>query len=139
MSSIWVPGKGEYDVRAYRVDKAVSEYNERLSFEKNPHTGDWCVFIRMPSPEQPVALMGFEDQIPEPDVVVRRLYESDSLRHGEKIYNEAVKSQEAFKAHKRYLADQASEESAEVLEHFLRKHGKSPVIKSLPKGVSDDT
>lgn len=139
MSSIWIPGKGEYDIRAYRVDKAVREYSDRLSFEKNSDTGDWCVFIRMPSPERPVALMGFADQIPEPEVVVKRLYETDSLRHGEKILRDVIKSQEDFKAHKRYLADEATGESAEVLEHFLRKKGKSPVIKSLPKGVSDDT
>lgn len=136
MSSIWIPGKGEYDVRAYRVDKAVREYNERLSFERNPDTGDWCVYIRMPSPEPPVALMGFQDQIPEPDAVVKRLYETDSLRHGEKILNEVLKSQEMFKKHKEYLADEATGESAERIEHLMRKHGKSPVIKSYSKGVS---
>lgn len=139
MSTLWIPGKGEYDVRAYRVDKAVREYNERLSFERNPDTGDWCVFIRMPSPEPPVALMGFHDQIPDPEHVVKRLYESDSLRHGEKILNDIIKTQERFKAHKQYIADEASGDSAERIEHMMRKHGKSPVIKSLPKGVSNDT
>ena len=35
---------------------------------------------------------------------------------------------------------QAGEESAEVVEHLMRKHGKSPIIKSTRKvkGVSKD-
>jgi predicted small metal-binding protein len=50
-----------------------------------------------------------------------------------------MKSQEDYKKQFRVAADDATEESAEVVEHFLRKHGKSPVIKEfiskdIPKG-----
>lgn len=136
MPSIWIPGRGEYDTRAARVDKAVREYNERLFFDKNVETGDWCVFVRMPAPEPPVAVHGFGQSIPEPDEVIKAVWKSDSARHGEKIFDEFMKSQERFIAHKKYLADEATGESAEHIEFLMRKHGKSPVIKSLPKGVS---
>lgn len=132
--NIWIPGKGEYDIRVWRVDNAVREYNERLMFGRNEDTGDWCVFIKVPAPEPPVAVLGFGSEIPEPEAAIKRLYEADTARHGMKIYDAIVKSQEDFKKQYRYHADQASEESAEVLEHFLRKNGKSPVIKSYSKG-----
>ena len=133
MSKIWIPGRGEYDTRAYRVDKAVNEYNDRLFFDKNMDTGDWCVFVRMPSPEPPVPVHGFGQSIPEPEVVVKKIWESDSARHGEKILDEFIKSQERFIAEKRYAADEATGDSAEHIEHLMRKHGKSPVIKSFSK------
>jgi hypothetical protein len=60
------------------------------------------------------------------------------MRHGEKILNDILKSQEDFKNAKRYAADQASGDSAERIEKFLRDRGKSPVVKVFPndkKGV----
>ena len=126
---IWIPGKGDYDMRAWKVDKAVREYNDRLSFGRNEDTGDWCVFIETPRPNPPVAVLGFGAEIPDPEYALRRLYETDTARHGMKIYDAIVKSREDYKKRYEYAADQASEESAEVIEHFLRKRGKSPVAK----------
>ena len=126
---IWIPGKGDYDMRAWKVDKAVREYNDRLSFGRNEDTGDWCVFIEAPRPNPPVAVLGFGTEIPEPEYALKRLYEADTARHGMKIYDAIVKSQEDYKKRYEYAASQASEESAEVIEHFLRKRGKSPVVK----------
>jgi hypothetical protein len=136
MTSIYIPGRGYADTRAFRVDAAVNKYNERLSFDKNPDTGDWCIYMRMPSPEPSIPLFGFGDRIPEPDEAVKKLWESDTMVHGNKILLEIERSQNEFKKLLEYNANQASEESAEVLEHFLRKRGKSPIIKSMPKEVS---
>jgi hypothetical protein len=92
----------------------------------------------MPSPEPPVAVHGFGNEIPEPDVVIKKVWESDSARHGDRIFEEFMKSQEKFIAHKRYIADEATGDSAEHIEHLMRQHGKSPVIKSLrKKGVKE--
>jgi hypothetical protein len=57
----------------------------------------------------------------------------DLRRNSDRIYNEIIKSQEKYRADLRYNGDQASEESAEVVEKFMRIHGKSPIVKSLPK------
>jgi hypothetical protein len=133
MTNIWIPGKGEYDIRVYRVDKAVREYNERLMFGRNEDTGDWCVFIKAPSPQEPIAVLGFGDSIPEPDAAIKRLYESDTLRHGNKILDNVIREQEAYRKQLDYNADQATQDSAERIEHMMRMRGDSPIVKSFSK------
>jgi hypothetical protein len=132
--NIWIPNRGEVDTKAWRVDKAVNEYDERLMFGRNEDTGDWCVFIRMPRPEQPYPVLGFGDTIPEPESALKRLRASDTMRSGNKIYDDVMRSQREYKAQFEYSSNQAAEESVEVIEHMMRKKGDSPIIKSLPKG-----
>lgn len=139
--NLWLPNTMNY--AAYRVDRAVNEYDERLMFARNDDTGDWCVYIRMPAGEQPYPVVGFGAEIPNVDDVMFRVRGSDTMRHGWAIFNEIQKTQDDHKKNLQYNADQASEESAEVVEHFLRKHGKSPVIKEfinydVPKEVSNN-
>jgi hypothetical protein len=126
------------DTKAWRVDQAVNAYDERLLFAKNEETGDWCVFIRMPVPEPPYPVCGFGNDIPEVDDVMLRIRQADTLRNGEAIYRDVVRSQNKYRSALEYNTDQAASESAEVVEHLMRKHGKSPIIKSFSKGVSDD-
>jgi hypothetical protein len=135
--NLWLPTSVNYE--AYRVDRAVNTYDERLMFARNEDTGDWCVFVRMPRPQDPFPLMGFGNEVPNPDVVLARVQEGHLVRHKERIWSEIVESQKQYRKDLDYLGDQASEESAEVVEHFLRQHGKSPVIKEfitsdVPKG-----
>lgn len=129
---IYIPGRGNVDSDVYKVDRAVNQYNDRLSFEFNEAGQDYCIFMRMPYPERPVIILGFGNRVPHPDEACKRLWESDTLRHGERILNDILKSQEDFKNTKRYAADQASGDSAERIEKFLRDRGKSPVIKVFP-------
>jgi hypothetical protein len=138
MNSIYIPGHGELSFAEFKVDRAVREYDDRLFFARNAKTWDWCVYISMPRPEEPYPVIGFGQEVPEVHEVLRRLHNADTMRHGWEIFDEIQKSQDDFKKKFAYNADQASEESAEVIEHFLRRHGKSPVIKSLAKGVSDN-
>ena len=138
MTSLFIPGRGSVDTRAWRVDQAVNEYDERLLFAKNEETGDWCVFVRMPGAEPPYPVCGFGREIPSVDDVMLRIRRADTMRNGDAIYNDLVRSQEKYRAELAYKGDQAADESVEVVEHFMRKHGKSPIIKSLPKGVSND-
>ena len=141
--SIYIPGHGEMSWDEIRVDRAVREYDERLFFARNAETMDWCVFIKMPRPEPAYPVVGFGSDIPPVDVVMQRVMAADTMRHGWKILDEIVKSQEDYKKEFRTKADEATEESAEVVEHFLRQHGKSPVIKEfikhdVPKEVSSN-
>lgn len=126
---LFIPGRGVTDSKAVLVDAAVREYDSRLMFMQHPETGDWCVFIELPRPERPYPVIGFGETIPEPSVVVERLRRSDTMRNGDAIYREVVRSQEKYRANLKYQADEAGEESAEVIEHFLRKNGKSPISK----------
>lgn len=134
--SLWLPNTMNYE--AYRVDRAVREYDERLMFARNEQTGDWCVFIKMPKGEQPYPVLGFQDTIPEPHQAMERLMAADCMRHGNKIYDDVMRSQQKVKDDARKVADEARDESVEHIEFMMRQHGKSPIIKSFSKEVSAD-
>jgi len=130
---IYIPGRGTVDSDVYKVDAAVRQYNERLSFKLNEDTQDYCIFMRMPYPEPDLPILGFGREVPHPDLACKKLWESDTMIHGDKILKDILKSQEDFKNAKRYAADQASADSAERIEHVMRMKGDSPVIKSFSK------
>jgi hypothetical protein len=124
--NIWLPNSVNYD--AYKVDRAVNEYDERLMFGRNEDTGDWCVFIRLPGDRPPYPVMGFQ-HIPESHEVIARLSEGDTRKHSERIYREIVESEKKRRAELEYVSDQAAADAAERTEHMMRKRGASPVIK----------
>ena len=130
---IYIPGRGSVDSGVYKVDAAVRKYNERLSFKLNEDTQEYCIYMRMPRPEPDLPILGFGREVPHPDAACKKLWESDTMIHGDKILNDILKSQEEYKAALRYNSDQASADSAERVEHLMRKNGDSPVIKSFSK------
>ena len=129
---IYIPGRGSVDSDVYKVDAAVRQYNERLSFKLNEDTQEYCIYMRMPRPEPDLPILGFGRMVPHPDLACKKLWESDTMIHGQKILDDILKSQEDFKNAKRYAADQASADSAERVEKFLRGKGHSPVVKVFP-------
>jgi hypothetical protein len=92
----------------------------------------------MPRPSEPFPVMGFGNSVPDVNTVMDRIREADTMRTGNQIYEEIVRSQKKYREELDYAANQAGEESVEVIEHFMRKRGKSPVVKSLSKGVSSN-
>jgi hypothetical protein len=139
MSGIYVPGQGEMSFDEIRIDRAVKEYDERLFFARNADTWDWCVFIKMPYGEPAFPVLGFGTSSPSFDTVLDRLRKGDTLKNGDKIYNNILKSQMDYRKQFSNIADEARDESVEVVEHFLRKNGKSPIVKEfiskdIPKG-----
>ena len=133
---LWLPNTMNYD--AYRVDRAVNAYDERLMFARNEDTKDWCVFVRMPSPQEPMPVFGFGDRIPDPVEAVAKVQEGHLVKHKERIWKEIIDSQEKYRADLTYNSDQARDESVEAIEFMMRQEGLSPVVKSLPKGVSNN-
>jgi hypothetical protein len=127
--NIWLPHKGDTNVAAWKVDSMVNQYDERLMFGRNEDTGDWCVFIKMPSPAVPYPILGFGNTIPEPSEALDRLVKSDTMRHGDTIYKDVMRSQKKFKDDLEYNSNQASEDSVERIEHLMRKKGDSPIVK----------
>lgn len=138
--SLWLPNGVSYE--AYRVDRAVREYDERLMFGRNEDTGDWCIFIRLPGDNPPYPVIGFQDTIPDPATAIARLNQGDTRKHGERIYKEILESEKRRKALLEYASDQAAGDSVERTEHMMRQRGASPIIKVYSKGVgkhdSDD-
>ena len=130
---IYIPGHGSVDSGVYKVDTAVRQYNERLSFGLNEDTQEYCIFMRMPHPEPTLPILGFGREVPHPDVACKKLWESDTMIHGDKILKDILKSQDEYKKMLRYNSDQASADSAERVEHLMRMNGDSPIIKSFSK------
>jgi len=135
---LFIPGYGDVNTDAWRVDQAVKEYDSRLMFGRNEENGDWCIFIEMPRPNDPYPILGFQDRVPDPVEAIDRLKAADTMRHGDRIYKDVVKSQEQYRAGLKNNADEAIGDSAERVEHMMRQRGASPIIKSFSKGVSNN-
>lgn len=130
---VYIPGKGNMDSRVYLINHELEKYDARLVFGRNEETGDWCVYARMPHPEPMFPVFGCGPDIPDVKDLMLRVQEGDLTKNSERIYKEIIKSQELYRKNLDYKSDQASAESAEVTEHLMRKHGKSPLIKSTRK------
>ena len=111
------------------------DYDKRLFFRQHPDTNDWCVFVEMPRGEDPYPVVGWPDgYLPDVNTVMDRIKEGDTLRNGDRMYNESVKSQFAHKAELERKSSEASEMAAEVAEFAMRKQGLSPVVKVFMNG-----
>ena len=130
---LFIPGHGNMSSKQFLIVSALKEYDEKLMFARNEETGDWCVYARMPHPEPPFPVFGFGPELPDKHTVLDRVKSGDLRQNSDRLYREIVRSQEKYKANLNYNSDQASGESTEVVEKFMRIHGKSPIIKSLPK------
>lgn len=143
---IQVPGRGAMDLSAYRVNKAVHEYDERLIADRNPKTGVDTVFIEMArdtewADDDGVAIngsrympiIGFPEGFPESDVVLKRLYEADASRHGSNILNWMNRRNDALLEPVRHAASESAGETADVMESVMHREGKTRYHRSLPK------
>lgn len=122
----FVQGRGMVDSDVLAVDRAVSEYDERLYFDRNPETGDYCIYMKMLPGEAPLPILGFEKVIPSPEAALRRLYAADSMRQGEEILNGMRRRNHDALEPLRRKADDASGQLAEGLEILYRKTGDHP-------------
>jgi hypothetical protein len=122
MSTIYVPGIGETNLE---INRAVKEYDDRLTFAQNEKTRQWCVYIKVEGDEPDVPILGY-DSVPSRDKVIKDLYCSDTWRHGpEVLLREIDKKNEAWRKAKKDKSAEASGEVAEALEYGLHKEGKT--------------
>ena len=122
MSAIWLPGAGMVDLRVTRLDRAAKDYDERLAVGRNEQNGRWAVFIRTargtfpPLDLYPVLDLGLDvERLPHPDDLQKRLYESDTRRHGARILERMNRENEAIKKEHARIADDATYQAAEAL------------------------
>lgn len=135
---LYVPGHGMVDASAYRVQKAVKEYDERLLFAQNTETGQWCVYIQPERDAEPLPIVGF-NEIPSPERVCRELYQRDALRRGTEILDEVNARNAAIKQKYEDAAAEGSAIAAEGFEWGFRQMGAAPTTKifipnSIPSG-----
>jgi hypothetical protein len=123
-TSIWLPQKGDTNFAALRVDKAVREYDDQLSFGQNNDTGDWCIFL-IRRGEAPLPVIGFGREIPHPDDAIKRLYRADAKRRGHEILDEINRSNAELERARDEAAAEGEARLAEVAEWALRTEGKT--------------
>jgi hypothetical protein len=126
--SIYLPGRGVVSLRVTALDRAAREYDERLRVGKNEQTGDWCVFIQMergtfpPNDLYPLFGMGpNENALPEPHELKKKLYETDTVRHGTEILDRMNRENAELKRQQEKGALHAQELAAEAYEWGLRR------------------
>lgn len=130
-----VLGRGLVDSDELAVDRAVNEYDERLYFKRNEETGQYCVYIKTPANEPDIPILGW-DYIPHPEDACKRLYQTDSLRHGEQILDDMNRRNAEYNRKFKDAADDATYQVAEAFESNLRAQGLHPNPRIfVPKGV----
>lgn len=123
-TSIWLPNKGDTNFAALRVDKAVKEYDENLSFGQNNDTGDWCIFL-IRRGEAPLPVIGFGREIPHPEDAIKRLYRADAQRRGNEILDEINRHNAGLEKVRDDAAQEGEARLAEVAEWALRHEGRT--------------
>lgn len=135
---LYVPGKGMVDASAFRVEKAVKEYDERLLFARNTDTGQWCVYIQPERDAEPLPILGFDD-VPHPDDVMKELYKRDAWRRGNEILDNINRRNADIKQGFEDRATEGSAIAAEGMEWGFRKMGAAPTAKIfIPKSIPSE-
>lgn len=121
----FVYGRGMVDSDVVAVDRVVNEYDERLYFDRNQESGQWCVFLKTPPAEPDLPIFGW-DYIPDGEAALRRIYQADALRHGEEILHQMDRDNDERMRPYEEATQDAIGEVAEGLEWGFRKMGKHP-------------
>jgi len=139
-TNVWLPPSHEFRGLA-AARKAAKEYDANLDFGRNEKTGQWCVFIRhgtMPcASEGDFPVLGFQD-IPDPGLIQRRLYESDAQRHN--IVAQIQRHNSQLEKERDKISREKSAELAEHMEWGFRKmdSDKAPTRKVFFTGKDKD-
>jgi hypothetical protein len=111
------------------VDRAVREYDERLFYARNATTGLHTIFIKQLHGEDPLPVLAFPDGEPSPEYAIKRLYETDALRHGDKLLDDIHRHNESIKQQFRDAAADAAGQYAEAVESYMHDQGQTPYKK----------
>lgn len=124
----FVTGRGLVDSEVLGVERVVEQYDERLYFDLNDETRQWCIYLKTPPSEPDIPVIGFERK-PHPDDALKAMVQADALRQGEEILDGMRKRNWDKDEPLRAKADDAAGQAAEALEWGYRKMGKHPVAR----------
>lgn len=138
MGLVYLPELGMVAKATLKVDTELRRYDERLYLKKNPHTGDFCVYVRMPywSTAEDVPVLGLGDTMPlDWRPVLEKIQKMDTQRHASNMIEDITRHNDEIRREAKQKADEATLFAAEVIEYAKRREGKSPVVKSVrPSG-----
>lgn len=123
MSSIWTP-QGVLPTGAYSVLKAVEEYDADLTLGQDGP--DWVVLKKSGPEGRPFPVFNFGHELPSADHVKQRLAQCDVRRNSRRIVDSIIRKQRIAEQEARLRVNEASGESAEVIEWAMRQQGATP-------------
>lgn len=126
---IWLPNGVAVSLEVLRADKAANDYDPNLRFGRNEDSGQWCVF-RIVRGEEPLPILGFPD-VPGPQEIQRRLYETDALRRGEEILTTINRENEVIRAGWESAAREGANIAADAFDWGYRAMGSSKAKKII--------
>lgn len=124
MSEIWLPGGGVVPLHIRQAEKALEEYDARLSLGRNEQNGDWVVLLDG-GDGRPYPVLGLGLELPAPEKIKEKLHRSDTRRRGAEIVTEMVKRNDARLQAIKDKASDGSGQYAEALEWAFRKVGST--------------
>jgi len=136
---LYVPGQGMVDASAYRVQKAVKEYDERLFFARNTDTGQWCIYLQTERDVEPLPILGFNEIPDDLEHIKKELYKRDAWRRGSEILDDINRRNADIKKELERKAKDGDAAAAEAFEWGFRQMGASPTTKIfVPRSVDGD-
>lgn len=115
------------------VDRAVNEYDERLYFDRNLDTGQWCVYLKTPPSNPDLPIFGW-DHVPHPEDAIKRVYQGDTLRHGEEVLEQIDRANAERERPYNEASEAAAGQLAEAFEWGFRKQGVHPQTRIFVPG-----
>lgn len=138
--SLYLPDVGLTGSDERAASKAVREYDNECRLGQRRDTNEWIVYMTNPATDEPFPVLGLGTRLPGPDEIQRRMYQSDIRRHGEKLFRDIMRRQEATKASNLKDVSEASGEMADALVSGFRNQGHDPFPRIfIPKGVVKPT
>lgn len=133
--ALYLPDVGLTSSDERAASKVVREYDADCRLGQRKDTGEWIVYMTDPS-GAPFPVLGFGTRLPHPDEILKKMYQTDVRRHGEKIFKEIMKRQDSNQdANKREHHD-ATDVMADAMVEGFRKQGYNPYPRVfIPKGV----
>lgn len=131
---LWIPGKGEVDVRILGLQRVCSNYDDRLVLARHELTGDWVVFITLDNGNL-YPVIGIGRELISPDALRERLWKADAKRHGDKVLQEVNRNNQNIRDGYREKSDDASEAAAEAFEWGFRQEGVLPKKVFIPRNI----
>jgi hypothetical protein len=124
--ALYLPDVGLTGSDERAASKAVREYDADCRLGQRKDTGEWIVYMTNPATGEPFPVLGLGTRLPSPDEILRRMYQTDVRRHGDKIFRDIMRRQDAAHAAQKQKADDASEAVADALVSGYRKQGHNP-------------
>lgn len=122
--ALYLPDVGLTSSDERAAAAAVREYDESLQLGFRKDAQEWVIFMEHNG--EPFPVLGLGRSLPSPDLIKRRMYETDIRRHGDKIFHKIQRHNDLLQAEQKAALDEKVGIAAEHLDHAFRKEGVHP-------------